>query len=157
MDKNIINEEKEEIFLNIKSLPSPIMIIVTVLNIIKNNKNFIKLIKKYIKDDNIIYLFDEANVTYKQNMSIDEYVNLTTINKTNILSIIVSNKLSKEDSKKYLKVVNKIPIRVKITNTDKTTSSDSEKIRKKRQELSTSANKTINIHKFGIVLTFDNV
>jgi hypothetical protein len=45
----------------------------------------------------------------------------------------------------------------KITNTDKTTSSDSEKIRKKRQELSTSANKTINIHKFGIVLTFDNV
>jgi hypothetical protein len=43
------------------------------------------------------------------------------------------------------------------TNTDRTISSDSDKIRKKRQELSTSANKTINIHKFGIVLTFDNV
>ena len=38
-----------------------------------------------------------------------------------VLSIIVSNKLSKEDSKKYLKVINKIPIRVKITNTDKKT------------------------------------
>jgi len=45
----------------------------------------------------------------------------------------------------------------KTTNTDGTVSSDSDKIRKKRQELSTSANKTINIHKFGIVLTFDNV
>ncbi len=32
MDKNIINEDKEDIFLNIKSLPSPTMVIVTVLN-----------------------------------------------------------------------------------------------------------------------------
>ena len=54
-------------------------------------------------------------------MSIDEYVNVTTFDKKNVLSIIVSNKLSKEDSKKYIKVVNKIPIRVKITNTDKKT------------------------------------
>lgn len=34
-------------------------------------------------------------------------------------------------------------------------STDSEKTRKKRQELSTSANKTINIHNYSIVLTFD--
>ena len=121
MDKNILNEDKEDIFLNIKSLPSPTMVIVTVLNFIKNNKHFIKLIKKYIKDNNIIYLFDEANISYAKNMSIDEYVNLTTIDKKNVLSIIVSNKLSKEDTKKYMKVVNKIPIRVKITNTDKKT------------------------------------
>lgn len=118
---NIINEEKEDIFLNIKSLPSPIMVIVSALNIIKNNKYFIKLIKKYIKNDNIIYLFDEANITYKQNMSIDEYVNVITNDKKNILSIIVSNKLSKEESKQYLKIVNKIPLRIKITNTDKKT------------------------------------
>ena len=121
MDKNILNEDKEDIFINIKSLPSPIMIIVTVLNFIKNNKYFIKLIQKYIKDNNIIYLFDEANISYAKNMSIDEYVNVTTIDKKNVLSIIVSNKLSKEDTKKYMKVVNKIPIRVKITNTDKKT------------------------------------
>ena len=121
MDKNIINEDKEDIFLNIKSLPSPTMVIVTVLNFIKNNKHFIKLIKKYIKDNNIIYLFDEANISYAKNMSIDEYVNLTTIDKKNVLSIIVSNKLSKEDTKKYMKVVNKIPIHLKITNTDKKT------------------------------------
>ena len=121
MDKNILNEEKEDIFINIKSLPSPIMIIVIVLNFIKNNKYFIKLIQKYIKDDNIIYLFDEANISYAKNMSIDEYVNVTTFDKKNVLSIIVSNKLSKEDTKKYMKVVNKIPIRVKITNTDKKT------------------------------------
>jgi two-component system LytT family response regulator len=74
MDKNILNEDKEDIFINIKSLPSPIMIIVTVLNFIKNNKYFIKLIQKYIKDNNIIYLFDEANISYAKNMSIDEYV-----------------------------------------------------------------------------------
>ena len=121
MDKNILNEDKEDIFLNIKSLPSPTMVIVTVLNFIKNNKHFIKLIKKYIKDNNIIYLFDEANISYAKNMSIDEYVNLTTIDKKNVLSIIVSNKLSKEDTKKYMKVVNKIPIHLKITNTDKKT------------------------------------
>ena len=121
MDKNILNEDREDIFINIKSLPSPIMIIVTVLNFIKNNKYFIKLIQKYIKDNNIIYLFDEANISYAKNMSIDEYVNVTTFDKKNVLSIIVSNKLSKEDTKKYMKVVNKIPIRVKITNTDKKT------------------------------------
>ena len=121
MDKNIINEEQEDIIINIKSLPSPTMITVNVLNFIKNNKYFIKLIKKYIKGDNIIYLFDEPNLTYSKNMSIDEYVNITTSDKKNVLSIIVSNKLSKEDSKKYLKVVNKIPIRVKIINTDKKT------------------------------------
>jgi hypothetical protein len=121
MDKNILDEDKEDIFINIKSLPSPTMIIVNVLNFIKNNKYFIKLIKKYIKDDNIIYLFDEANISYAKNMSIDEYVNVTTFDKKNVLSIIVSNKLSKEDTKKYMKVVNKIPIRVKITNTDKKT------------------------------------
>ena len=121
MDKNILNEDKEDIFINIKSLPSPTMVIVTVLNFIKNNKHFIKLIKKYIKDNNIIYLFDEANISYAKNMSIDEYVNVTTFDKKNVLSIIVSNKLSKEDTKKYMKVVNKIPIRVKITNTDKKT------------------------------------
>jgi hypothetical protein len=121
MDKNIINEEKEDIYIDIKSLPSPTMIIVNVLNFIKNNKSFIKLIKKYIKGDNIIYLFDEPNLTYSKNMSIEEYVNITTSDKKNVLSIIVSNKLSKEDSKKYLKVVNKIPIRVKITNTDQKT------------------------------------
>ena len=121
MDKNILNEDKKDIFINIKSLPSPIMIIVTVLNFIKNNKYFIKLIQKYIKDDNIIYLFDEANISYAKNMSIDEYVNVTTFDKKNVLSIIVSNKLSKEDTKKYMKVINKIPIRVKITNTDKKT------------------------------------
>ena len=51
MDKNIINEEKEDIFINIKSLESPTMIIVKVLNFIKNNKYFIKLIQKYIKDN----------------------------------------------------------------------------------------------------------
>ena len=102
MDKNIINEDKEDIFLNIKSLPSPTMVIVTVLNFIKNNKHFIKLIKKYIKDNNIIYLFDEANISYAKNMSIDEYVNVTTFDKKNVLSIIVSNKLSKEDTKKYM-------------------------------------------------------
>jgi hypothetical protein len=121
MDINILNEEQEDIFINIKSLPSPTMIIVNVLNFIKNNKYFIKLIKKYIKGDNIIYLFDEPNLTYSKNMAIDEYVNITTSDKKNVLSIIVSNKLSKEDSKKYLKVINKIPIRVKITNTDKKT------------------------------------
>ena len=121
MDKNILNEDKEDIFLNIKSLPSPTMVIVTVLNFIKNNKHFIKLIKKYIKDNNIIYLFDEANISYAKNMSIDEYVNVTTFDKKNVLSIIVSNKLSKEDTKKYMKVVNKIPIHLKITNTDKKT------------------------------------
>ena len=121
MDKNILNEDKEDIFINIKSLESPTMIIVKVLNFIKNNKYFIKLIQKYIKDDNIIYLFDEANLTYKQNMSIDEYINITTIDKKNVLSIIISNKLSKEDSKKYIKVVNKIPVRIKVTNTDKKT------------------------------------
>jgi hypothetical protein len=56
--------------------------------------------------------------------------------------------------------INDTKVNVDLTgkkNTDKTISSDSEKIRKKRQELSISANKTINIHKFGIVLTFDNV
>ena len=56
--------------------------------------------------------------------------------------------------------INETKVNVDLTskkNTDKTISSDSEKIRKKRQELSISANKTINIHKFGIVLTFDNV
>ena len=121
MDKNILNEDKEDIYINIKSLESPTMIIVKVLNFIKNNKYFIKLIQKYIKDDNVIYLFDEANISYAKNMSIDEYVNVTTFDKKNVLSIIVSNKLSKEDSKKYIKVVNKIPIRVKITNTDKKT------------------------------------
>ena len=60
MDKNILNEDKENIYINIKSLESPTMIIVKVLNFIKNNKYFIKLIQKYIKDDNVIYLFDEA-------------------------------------------------------------------------------------------------
>jgi hypothetical protein len=117
--ESIMNEEKKDIFINLTSLPSAIMVIVEVLNIIKNNKNFIKLIKKYIKDDYIIYLFDEANITYSENISIDEYVNVITSDKKNVLSIIVSNKLSKEDSKKYLNIVNKIPIRVKITNTDK--------------------------------------
>lgn len=34
-------------------------------------------------------------------------------------------------------------------------STDSEKTRKKRQELSTSANKTINIHNYSVILTFD--
>ena len=119
--ENIINEEKQDIFINIKSLPSPIMIIVNALNIIKNNKYFIKLIKKYIKDNNIIYLFDEANITYSKNMSIDEYVNVIISDKKNVLSIIVSNKLSKEDTKKYMKIINKIPISIKITNTDKKT------------------------------------
>jgi len=121
MDKNILNKEKEDIYINIKNLESPTMIIVKVLNFIKNNKYFIKLIQKYIKDNNIIYLFDEANISYAKNMSIDEYVNVTTFDKKNVLSIIVSNKLSKEDTKKYMKVVNKIPIRVKVTNTDKKT------------------------------------
>ncbi len=121
MDINILNEDKEDIFINIKSLPSPTMIIVNVLNFIKNNKYFIKLIKKYIKGDNIIYLFDEPNLTYSKDMSIDEYINISTIDKKNVLSIIVSNKLSKEDSKKYLKVINKIPVRIKITNIDKKT------------------------------------
>ena len=119
--ESIMNEEKKDIFINLTSLPSAIMVIVEVLNIIKNNKHFIKLIKKYIKDNNIIYLFDEANISYAKNMSIDEYVNVTTFDKKNVLSIIVSNKLSKEDSKKYIKVVNKIPIHIKITNTDKKT------------------------------------
>jgi hypothetical protein len=118
---NIINEEKEDIYIDVKNLPSPTMIIVKVLNIIKNNTNFIKLIKKYIKNDNIIYLFDEPNLTYKQIMSIDEYVNITTSDIKNVLSIIVSNKLTKEDSKKYIKIVNKIPIHIKITNIDKKT------------------------------------
>ena len=121
MDINILNEDKEDIFINIKSLPSPTMIIVNVLNFIKNNKYFIKLIKKYIKGDNIIYLFDEPNLTYSKDMSIEEYINISTIDKKNVLSIIVSNKLSKEDSKKYLKVINKIPVRIKITNIDKKT------------------------------------
>ena len=121
MDINILNEDKEDIFINIKSLPSPTMIIVNVLNFIKNNKYFIKLIKKYIKGDNIIYLFDEPNLTYSIDMSIEEYINISTIDKKNVLSIIVSNKLSKEDSKKYLKVINKIPVRIKITNIDKKT------------------------------------
>jgi len=48
--ENIINEEKQDIFINIKSLPSPIMIIVNALNIIKNNKYFIKLIKNISLD-----------------------------------------------------------------------------------------------------------
>ncbi len=121
MDINVLNEDEEDIFINIKSLPSPTMIIVNVLNFIKNNKYFIKLIKKYIKGDNIIYLFDEPNLTYSKDMSIDEYINISTIDKKNVLSIIVSNKLSKEDSKKYLKVINKIPVRIKITNIDKKT------------------------------------
>ena len=68
--ESIMNEEKKDIFINLTSLPSAIMVIVEVLNIIKNNKNFIKLIKKYIKDDYIIYLFDEANITYSENISI---------------------------------------------------------------------------------------
>jgi hypothetical protein len=34
-------------------------------------------------------------------------------------------------------------------------STDSDKIRKKRQELSISANKTINIHNYNITLYFD--
>jgi len=42
-----------------------------------------------------------------------------------------------------------------ISNTILSSSSDSDKIRKKRQELSISANKTINIHNYNIVLTFD--
>jgi hypothetical protein len=40
-------------------------------------------------------------------------------------------------------------------NTVLSISSDSDKIRKKRHELSTSANKTINIHNYSIVLSFD--
>jgi len=43
-----------------------------------------------------------------------------------------------------------------ISNTIiESTSTDSDKIRKKRQELSISANKTINIYNYNIVLTFD--
>ena len=42
-----------------------------------------------------------------------------------------------------------------ITNSTSPISSDSDKIRKKRHELSISANKTINIHNYNIVLSFD--
>ena len=42
-----------------------------------------------------------------------------------------------------------------ITKSTSPISSDSDKIRKKRQELSISANKTINIHNYNIVLSFD--
>jgi hypothetical protein len=116
-----LHEQKEDMSIDVKSLPSPIMIIVNVLDFIKNNKVFVKLIKKYIKDNHTILLFDEANITYGKNIDIDEYVNVTTNNKKNILSIIVSNKLPKEESKKYIDIVDKIPLRINITNINKKT------------------------------------
>ena len=45
----------------------------------------------------------------------------TSNSSCNFSSVIIFLILSKEDSKKYLNIVNKIPIRVKITNTDKKT------------------------------------
>ena len=43
----------------------------------------------------------------------------------------------------------------KNTKSNNSDTTDSEKIRRKRHELSHSANKTINIHNYSIVLTFD--
>ena len=54
----------------------------------------------------------------------------------------------------YDDIVSK-PIHSNIVSSTTISSSDSDKNRKKRQELSTSANKTVNIHNYNIVLTFD--
>ena len=43
----------------------------------------------------------------------------------------------------------------RVDNPKTSNSTDSEKTRKKRHELSVSANKTINMHNYSIVLTFE--
>jgi hypothetical protein len=117
----ILNEDKKDIYMNTKSLPSPIMVVVSILNFMKTNKHLVKLLDKYIKNDNKIYLFDEANLTYNVNKNISNYVKSKIGIKKNILSIIVTNKLLKEDSKKYIKVTNKIPIHITIKKTNRKT------------------------------------
>ena len=77
---NLINI-KSEINLNIKSLPSSIMVIVDILNFIKNNNYFIKLLNIYKN----IYFFDEANITYNSDIKINNYIDNIIRKKKNIL------------------------------------------------------------------------
>jgi len=63
------------------------------------------------------------------------------------MSLLASVSSSNSDS---LGVIENVSNQTNTTNC-----SDSDKIRKKRHELSISANKTINIHNYSIVLSFD--
>lgn len=69
------------------------------------------------------------------------------------------NNVAKSKTTKYASAETKDKSIKKTTNSTSigeiVNSTDSEKTRKKRQELSTSANKTINIHNYSVVLTFD--
>jgi hypothetical protein len=73
-------------------------------------------------------------------------------------NLIKKNILDNDESTSDDDIVSKpyIPNSKLATNIlSDSSSSDSDKIRKKRQELSVSANKTINIHNYNITLSFD--
>jgi hypothetical protein len=81
--------------------------------------------------------------------------NSTSVSSENIQNNISTDTLIITSKSKNNKSASKnTKSETKITNSE-STNTDSEKKRKKRHELSTSANKTINIHNYSIVLSFD--
>jgi hypothetical protein len=104
---------KEEYIIDLIDFPSTSMIISKILYFLKNNKKFIEILKEYSIDKNKIYIFDEANITY-DNSSLNNFINNKIINEANILSIIISNKLTKEDSRKYMKKTKNLPFQLII-------------------------------------------
>jgi hypothetical protein len=96
-------------------------------------------------------MINSNKLMLKKYKSSQENQSNNTITDNNIYDEIVPSNISNIVSKK--KIINKKQNSSSIDNL--TISSDSDKIRKKRHELSVSANKTINIHNYSIVLTFD--
>ena len=102
---------KDEYLFDLINFPSTNMIISKILHFLKNNKIFVEILKNY--STNKIYIFDEANITYN-NTSLTNFINNKINNNSNILSIIISNKLTKEDSKKYMKKTKILPFQLII-------------------------------------------
>jgi hypothetical protein len=101
------------------------------------------MVKKYNNNSN-----NEINTSSISSSSSDKN-NINDDSNINELILITSK------SKNTIKTEQNDVINIDSTNMIMSNSSDSEKIRKKRHELSSSANKTINIHNYSIVLSFD--
>jgi hypothetical protein len=100
-------------------------------DMIKSNKDIIKKYKNNNKEITLNSSSDQQNNKIYDDLIFKPVDDITTLNS------VSKNKISSSN-----------------TN-NSSNSSDSDKIRKKRHELSISANKTINIHNYSIVLSFD--
>jgi len=91
-------------------------------------------------------------ITYNVLKYVEDNLQKITTDMINSNKIIIKNYNNNET---ILSSDSNITSLKKNSKNESINSSDSDKTRKKRQELSTSSNKTINIHNYSIVLTFD--